>query len=184
MQIVFQDPGGSLNPRMRVAGIVGEPLLVHGIVGKDRLRHEVEQILIKCGMPAAAADRYPHEFSGGQKQRIGIARALALRPRFIVCDEPTSALDVSVQAQILNLLQDLQKELGLSYLFISHDMAVINQMCRRIAVMYKGKIVEAGPRGEIINNPQHPYTQSLLSAVPEPDPRRKRVRVAFAGAAM
>jgi ABC-type oligopeptide transport system ATPase subunit len=184
MQIVFQDPGGSLNPRMRVAGIVGEPLLVHGIVGKDRLRHEVEQILIKCGMPAAAADRYPHEFSGGQKQRIGIARALALRPRFIVCDEPTSALDVSVQAQILNLLQDLQKELGLSYLFISHDMAVINQMCRRIAVMYKGKIVEAGPRGEIINNPQHPYTQSLLSAVPEPDPRRKRVRVAFTGAAM
>ena len=184
MQIVFQDPGGSLNPRMRVAGIVGEPLLVHGIVGKDRLRHEVEQILIKCGMPAAAADRYPHEFSGGQKQRIGIARALALRPRFIVCDEPTSALDVSVQAQILNLLQDLQKELGLSYLFISHDMAVINQMCRRIAVMYKGKIVEAGPRGEIINNPQHPYTQSLLSAVPEPDPRRKRVRVAFAGAAV
>ncbi|MCE2925534.1 MAG: ATP-binding cassette domain-containing protein [Phycisphaeraceae bacterium] len=184
MQIVFQDPGGSLNPRMRVAGIVGEPLLVHGIVGKDRLRHEVEQILIKCGMPTAAADRYPHEFSGGQKQRIGIARALALRPRFIVCDEPTSALDVSVQAQILNLLQDLQKELGLSYLFISHDMAVINQMCRRIAVMYKGKIVEAGPRGEIINNPQHPYTQSLLSAVPEPDPRRKRVRVAFAGAAM
>jgi len=180
MQIVFQDPGGSLNPRMRVAGIVGEPLLVHGIVGKDRLRHEVEQILIKCGMPTAAADRYPHEFSGGQKQRIGIARALALRPRFIVCDEPTSALDVSVQAQILNLLQDLQKELGLSYLFISHDMAVINQMCRRIAVMYKGKIVEAGPRGEIINNPQHPYTQSLLSAVPEPDPRRKRVRVAFA----
>jgi oligopeptide transport system ATP-binding protein len=184
MQIVFQDPGGSLNPRMRIAGIVGEPLTVHGIVKKDQLRHEVEQMLIKCGMPAAAADRYPHEFSGGQKQRIGIARALALRPRFIVCDEPTSALDVSVQAQILNLLQDLQKELNLSYLFISHDMAVINQMCRRIAVMYKGKIVEAGVRDEIINRPQHPYTQSLLSAVPEPDPRRKRVRVAFAGAAM
>jgi ABC-type oligopeptide transport system ATPase subunit len=134
-------------------------------------------------MPKAAADRYPHEFSGGQKQRIGIARALALKPDFIVCDEPTSALDVSVQAQILNLLSDLQKELGLSYLFISHDMAVINQMCNRIAVMYRGKIVEAGPRHDIINNPQHAYTQSLLSAVPEPDPRRKRQRIVFEGMA-
>jgi oligopeptide transport system ATP-binding protein len=180
MQIVFQDPGGSLNPRMRIAGIIGEPLIVHGLVkDKDKLRHEVEQILKRCGMPAAAADRYPHEFSGGQKQRIGIARALALRPRFIVCDEPTSALDVSIQAQILNLLADLQKDLKLSYLFISHDMAVINQMCQRIAVMFKGKIVEAGPRDAIINNPQHPYTRALLSAVPEPNPRRVRQRVIF-----
>ncbi len=180
MQIVFQDPGGSLNPRMRIAGIIGEPLMVHGIVkDKDHLRAEVEAMLVKCGMPKAAADRYPHEFSGGQKQRIGIARALSLRPRFIVCDEPTSALDVSIQAQILNLLGDLQKELGLSYLFISHDMAVINQMCQRIAVMFKGKIVEAGVRDEVINRPKHPYTQALLSAVPEPDPRRKRTRVVF-----
>jgi ABC-type oligopeptide transport system ATPase subunit len=184
MQIVFQDPGGSLNPRMRILNIIAEPMLVHGII-KDRslIRTEVENLLVRCGMPKAAADRYPHEFSGGQKQRIGIARALALKPDFIVCDEPTSALDVSVQAQILNLLSDLQKELGLSYLFISHDMAVINQMCNRIAVMYRGKIVEAGPRHDIINNPQHAYTQSLLSAVPEPDPRRKRQRIVFEGMA-
>jgi ABC-type oligopeptide transport system ATPase subunit len=180
MQIVFQDPGGSLNPRMRISGIIGEPLSVHGIVkNKDHLRAEVEAMLVKCGMPKAAADRYPHEFSGGQKQRIGIARALSLRPKFIVCDEPTSALDVSIQAQILNLLGDLRKELGLSYLFISHDMAVINQMCQRIAVMFKGKIVEAGDRDEVINRPKHPYTQALLSAVPEPDPRRTRTRVVF-----
>jgi peptide/nickel transport system ATP-binding protein len=185
MQIIFQDPGGSLNPRMRISSIIGEPLLVHGIVtDRDRLRHEIEEILQRCGMPKAAADRYPHEFSGGQKQRIGIARALSLKPRFIVCDEPTSALDVSIQAQILNLLSDLQSEFKLSYLFISHDMAVIQHMCRRIAVMYKGKIVETGTRDEIINTPKHRYTQSLLSAVPEPDPRRKRERILFDGGAM
>ncbi len=185
MQIIFQDPGGSLNPRMRIASIISEPLLVHGIVtNRDQLRHEVEEILQRCGMPKAAADRYPHEFSGGQKQRIGIARALSLKPRFIVCDEPTSALDVSIQAQILNLLSDLQTEFKLSYLFISHDMAVIQHMCRRIAVMYKGKIVESGTRDEIINAPKHRYTQSLLSAVPEPDPRRKRERILFDGGAM
>ncbi|MBX9735638.1 MAG: ATP-binding cassette domain-containing protein [Phycisphaerales bacterium] len=185
MQIIFQDPGGSLNPRMRISSIIGEPLLVHGIVtDRDRLRHEIEEILQRCGMPKAAADRYPHEFSGGQKQRIGIARALSLKPRFIVCDEPTSALDVSIQAQILNLLSDLQSEFKLSYLFISHDMAVIQHMCRRIAVMYKGKIVETGTRDEIINAPKHRYTQSLLSAVPEPDPRRKRERILFDGGAM
>ncbi len=185
MQIVFQDPAGSLNPRMRIAAIVGEPLVIHGMVkDKDELRERVENLLVRCGMPKAAADRYPHEFSGGQRQRIGIARALALEPKFIVCDEPTSALDVSIQAQIINLLTDLQSEFGLSYLFISHDMAVIQHVCKRIAVMYKGKIVEAGSREEIINNPQHKYTQSLLSAVPEPDPRQQKARIVFEGGAM
>ena len=185
MQIIFQDPAGSLNPRMRIASIVGEPLIVHGLV-KDRrkLRKQVEELLVRCGMPAAAADRYPHEFSGGQRQRIGIARALALEPKFIVCDEPTSALDVSIQAQIINLLTDLQEEFGLSYLFISHDMAVIQHICKRIAVMYKGRIVETGTRDDILKNPQHKYTQSLLSAVPEPDPRRVKQRVIFDGGAM
>jgi len=185
MQIIFQDPAGSLNPRMRIASIVGEPLIVHSLVTDRRqLRAKVEELLVRCGMPAAAADRYPHEFSGGQRQRIGIARALALEPKFIVCDEPTSALDVSIQAQIINLLTDLQKEFGLSYLFISHDMAVIQHVCRRIAVMYKGKIVEAGSRDDILTNAQHPYTQSLLSAVPEPDPRRVKQRFVFEGGAM
>jgi ABC-type oligopeptide transport system ATPase subunit len=185
MQIVFQDPAGSLNPRMRIASIVGEPLVIHGMVkDKAELRDRVENLLVRCGMPKAAADRYPHEFSGGQRQRIGIARALALEPKFIVCDEPTSALDVSIQAQIINLLTDLQSEFGLSYLFISHDMAVIQHVCQRIAVMYKGKIVEEGSREAIIEDPQHLYTQSLLSAVPEPDPRQKKQRVVFDGGAM
>jgi ABC-type oligopeptide transport system ATPase subunit len=184
MQIIFQDPVGSLNPRMRVSTILGEPLLVHGLVDtREELRHKVEQLLERCGMPRSAADRYPHEFSGGQRQRIGIARALALEPEFIVCDEPTSALDVSIQAQIINLLHDLQKEFGLSYLFISHDMAVIQHVCKRIAVMYQGKIVEEGTRERILGDPKHLYTRSLLSAVPEPDPRRKRQRVVFAGGA-
>lgn len=185
MQIIFQDPAGSLNPRMRIAAIVGEPLIVHGLVkDKGQLRDEVEKLLVRCGMPKQAADRYPHEFSGGQRQRIGIARALALQPKFIVCDEPTSALDVSIQAQIINLLGDLQSEFGLSYLFISHDMAVIQHVCRNIAVMYRGKIVETGTREQIIEDPQHKYTQSLLSAVPEPDPRSKKKRVVFEGGAM
>ncbi len=185
MQIVFQDPAGSLNPRMRIASIVGEPLIIHGLVtDKAELRERVEVLLEKCGMPRAAADRYPHEFSGGQRQRIGIARALALEPKFIVCDEPTSALDVSIQAQVINLLMDLQEEFQLSYLFISHDMAVIQHVCKRIAVMYKGRIVEEGSREEIIENPQHRYTQSLLSAVPEPDPHRVRERIVFDGGAM
>ena len=186
MQIIFQDPAGSLNPRMRIASIIGEPLEVHGLAGesKEELREKVETLLERCGMPRAAADRYPHEFSGGQRQRIGIARALALEPRFIVCDEPTSALDVSIQAQIINLLSDLQSEFGLSYLFISHDMAVIQHVCRNIAVMYKGQIVERGPREKVINEPEHAYTKSLLSAVPEPDPMRMKRRVVFAGGAM
>jgi ABC-type oligopeptide transport system ATPase subunit len=173
MQIIFQDPAGSLNPRLRVGAIVGEPLLVHGLARGAELRDRVGILLERCGLWRGAADRYPHEFSGGQRQRIAIARAIALRPRLIVCDEPTSALDVSIQSQILNLLQDLQEEFGLAYLFISHDMAVIHHICDRIAVMYEGQIVELGQRDAIIRNPQHPYTQRLLSAVPEIDPRRK-----------
>jgi ABC-type oligopeptide transport system ATPase subunit len=169
MQIIFQDPAGSLNPRMRIEEIVGEPLIVHGLAGSN-LRKQVEELLVRCGMPAAAADRYPHEFSGGQRQRIGIARALALHPKFIVCDEPTSALDVSIQAQIINLLTDLQRDLGLSYLFISHDMNVIQHVCRRIAVMYQGKIVELGDRDQVLREPRHEYTKRLLAAVPVPEP--------------
>ncbi len=181
MQIIFQDPGGSLNPRMRVGRIVGEPIEVHGLASGDELRERVEKLLERCGLWRAAADRYPHEFSGGQRQRIGIARALALNPALIVCDEPTSALDVSIQSQILNLLKDLQDEFQLSYLFISHDMAVIHHICDRIAVMYDGKIVEEGLRDDVIHRPQHPYTKALLSAVPEADPRRKRSLVQLQG---
>ena len=177
MQIIFQDPVGSLNPRMRVGRIVGEPLAVHGIASGDELRSRVEDLLVRCGLWKRAADRYPHEFSGGQRQRIGIARALALEPRLIICDEPTSALDVSIQSHILNLLEDLQEDFGLSFLFISHDMAVIHHVCDRIAVMLDGAIVEMGDRDAIIGNPQHPYTRSLLAAVPEPDPHLKRTVV-------
>jgi oligopeptide transport system ATP-binding protein len=184
MQIIFQDPGGSLNPRMRVGRLVGEPLMVHGLAKGDELQYRVEQLLERCGLWKQAADRYPHEFSGGQRQRIGIARALAVQPRLIVCDEPTSALDVSIQSQILNLLADLQDEFGLSYLFISHDMAVVHHVCDRIAVMYNGKIVEVGSRDQVIHDPQHEYTKALLSAVPEPDPRRERTRIAWEGMRM
>jgi len=184
MQIIFQDPGGSLNPRMRVGSIIGEPLEVHGIVPRDQVRQRVGDLLTRCGLWPGAADRYPHEFSGGQKQRIGIARALALEPRLIVCDEPTSALDVSIQSQVLNLLSDLQREFKLSYLFISHDMAVIHHACKRIAVMWNGKIVEHGTRDEVIHAPKHPYTQALLAAVPEPDPHRRRDRVKVDGMRM
>ncbi|MFO0827081.1 MAG: ATP-binding cassette domain-containing protein [Phycisphaerales bacterium] len=172
IQIIFQDPGGSLNPRMRVGQIVGEPLEVHGIARGDELRERVASLLERCGLWRGAAERFPHEFSGGQRQRIGIARALALEPRLIVCDEPTSALDVSIQSQILNLLADLQDEFGLAYLFISHDMAVVHHVCDRIAVMYQGKIVEEGSRDDVIRRPRHPYTKALLAAVPEADPRR------------
>ena len=169
MQIIFQDPSGSLNPRMRIREVVAEPLLVHGLAKPSDVMDRVGELLERCGMPRNAMDRYPHEFSGGQKQRIGIARALAVKPRFIVCDEPTSALDVSIQSQIINLLRDLQREFGLSYLFISHDMAVVRHMCERIAVMYKGKIVEEGERDQILYNPQHEYTQRLLASVPRTD---------------
>jgi len=184
MQIIFQDPGGSLNPRMRVGRLVGEPLMVHGLASGDELRSRVEDLLERCGLWKQAADRYPHEFSGGQRQRIGIARALAVEPRLIVCDEPTSALDVSIQSQILNLLDDLQDEFGLSYLFISHDMAVVHHVCDRIAVMFNGRIVEVGERDQVIHDPQHDYTKALLSAVPEPDPRRERTRITFSGMRM
>ena len=185
MQIIFQDPGGSLNPRMRVGRIIGEPLEVHGLTkSADETRVRVEELLVKCGLWKQAADRYPHEFSGGQRQRIGIARALSLEPRLIVCDEPTSALDVSIQSQILNLLGDLQDEMGLSYLFISHDMAVIHHICDRIAVMYNGRIVEEGSRDEIIRTPRHEYTRALLSAVPEADPRGRKQRIKLANARM
>ncbi len=180
MQIIFQDPGGSLNPRLRIGAIIGEPLRVHQLVeSREEERARALDLLEKCGMPRSAIDRYPHEFSGGQRQRIGIARALALNPRFIVCDEPTSALDVSIQAQILNLLADLRDELGLSYLFISHDMAVVKHLCDRVAVMLAGKIVEEGPRERVIGEPKHEYTRALLSAVPEPDPRRERKRAKY-----
>lgn len=181
MQIVFQDPAGSLNPRMRIDMIVGEAMLVHGLVkSRAEMRAQVEELLATCGLTRDAADRYPHQFSGGQRQRIGIARALALKPRFIVCDEPTSALDVSIQAQILNLLADLRDQFGLSYLFISHDMAVIQHICDRIAVMHRGVIVEEGARDSMLGAPKHEYTRRLLMAVPGMDPRRERGR---AGAA-
>ena len=179
IQIIFQDPVGALNPRMRVGRIVGEPLQVHGIASGDELRTRVGDLLERCGLWRGAADRYPHEFSGGQRQRIGVARALVLEPKLIICDEPTSALDVSIQSQILNLLQDLQDDFGLSYLFISHDMAVIHHVCDRIAVMLDGKLVEIGDRDQIIKDPQHDYTKALLSAVPEPDPRLRKQRIRY-----
>jgi len=175
MQIIFQDPAGSLNPRLPVSRIVGEPLLVHGLARGRQLRAQVQDLLERCGLWRGAAERYPHEFSGGQRQRIAIARALSLRPSLIICDEPTSALDVSIQSQILNLLQDLQEEFGLAYLFISHDMAVIHHICDRIAVMHDGRIVEMNDREELINHPRHAYTRELLSAVPETDPRHSAV---------
>lgn len=166
LQIIFQDPGGSLNPRMRVGQIVAEPLQVHALAAGSQLRARVESLIERCGLPREVLKRYPHEFSGGQRQRIAIARALALQPKLIVCDEPTSALDVSVQAQILNLLKDLQEEFGLSYLFISHDMAVIHHMCDYVAVMQGGRIVEQGERDAVIHSPEHQYTRALLGAVP------------------
>src|SRR5207248_3598348 len=181
MQIVFQDPYGSLNPRMRVGTIAGEGLAIHGIGTRAERRDRVVELLELVGLPPEAADRYPHEFSGGQRQRIGIARALAVRPRFIVADEAVSALDVSIQAQILNLLHDLQRQLGLTLLFIAHDLRVVEHMSDRVAIMYLGRIVECGPREEIYRNPRHPYTRTLLSAVPVPDPRRRKQRMVLGG---
>jgi oligopeptide/dipeptide ABC transporter ATP-binding protein len=181
MQIVFQDPYGSLNPRMRVASIVGEGLAIHRIGTRAERRARVAELLDLVGLPPEAADRYPHEFSGGQRQRIGIARALAVGPRFIVADEAVSALDVSIQAQILNLLQDLRQKLGLTMLFIAHDLRIIEHLSDRVAVMYHGRIVELAPRDEIYRNPRHPYTRALLSAVPNPDPRRRKERMTLGG---
>ena len=176
MQIVFQDPYSSLNPRMTVGNIVGEPLVVHGIGTRRSRDATVRDLLETVGFNPDFTNRYPHEFSGGQRQRIGIARALALNPRLIVCDEPVSALDVSIQAQILNLLKDLQRDLGLSYLFIAHDLAVVRTMSDDIAVMNHGELVETGPAAEVYANPREDYTKALLAAVPVPDPRRMRER--------
>ena len=176
MQLVFQDPFASLDPRMTVGDIVGEPLVVHKVGSRQERRARVRELLDVVGFDPGYTNRYPHEFSGGQRQRIGIARALALSPDFIVCDEPVSALDVSIQAQILNLLKDLQQEFGLTYLFIAHDLAVVRAMSDRIAVMNQGRIVELGDAEEVYASPQEEYTQALLEAVPIPDPRKMRER--------
>jgi len=186
MQIVFQDPYSSLDPRMTVGDIVGEPLVVHGIGTRRDRAARIRDLLDVVGFNPSFTNRYPHEFSGGQRQRIGIARALALSPKLIVCDEPVSALDVSIQAQILNLLKDLQQDFGLTYLFIAHDLAVVRGMSDRIAVMNQGRLVEMGPAEEVYTNPQEDYTKALLSAVPIPDPRamkeRKELRRKLRGA--
>ena len=181
MQIVFQDPYSSLNPRMTVGSIVGEPLLVHKLAKGQELTDRVHQLLNRVGLRPDHFPRYPHEFSGGQRQRIGIARALALNPRFIVCDEAVSALDVSIQAQIVNLLNDLQEEYHLSYLFITHDLNVVQYIAKRIAVMYLGKLAEVAPSETLFLNPKHPYTQALLSANPQPDPNVKHERILLSG---
>jgi oligopeptide/dipeptide ABC transporter ATP-binding protein len=181
MQIVFQDPYASLNPRQKVRDIVGEPLLIHGLKDKEQRRASVAELLRKVGLDPDYMNRYPHEFSGGQRQRIGVARALALNPKLIVADEPVSALDVSVQAQVVNLLQDLQAELGLTYLFISHGLAVVEHISTRVAVMYLGRIVEVASAAELYAQPLHPYTRALLSAIPVPDPQRKRQRIVLQG---
>jgi len=181
MQIIFQDPYASLNPRLSILSTVSEPLKIHGIGNKTEQRERTGDLLKKVGLDPNYMHRYPHEFSGGQRQRIGIARALALNPKLIICDEPVSALDVSVQAQVVNLLQDLQAEFGLTYLFISHGLAVVEHISQRVAVMYLGKIVEIAEGRELYDNPLHPYTKALLSAIPVPDPKKKRERIVLKG---
>jgi len=181
VQIIFQDPYSSLNPRKSVEGIIAEPLNVHGIGTKEQRRERVAELLSLVGLAPDHAKRYPHEFSGGQRQRIGIARALALNPKFIICDEPVSALDVSIQAQVINLMQDLQRDLGLTYLFISHNLAVVRHIADRVAVMYLGKIVELTDKVGLYENPRHPYTQALLSAIPIARPGEPRQRVVLTG---
>ena len=181
LQLIFQDPYASLNPRMPVGEIIGEALKIHNIANGKERGERVKKLIDIVGLPKDSAYRYPHEFSGGQRQRIGIARALALNPRFIIADEPISALDVSIQAQIINLFKDLQKEFGLTYLFITHDLRVVEYISNRIAVMYLGKIVEIGNSADIYSHPVHPYTEALLSAVPMPDPKRKKKRIILKG---
>ncbi len=184
MQLVFQDPYASLNPRMSVLEIVAEPLVVHGLADStDAARPVVADLLERCGLPGDALTRYPHAFSGGQRQRIGIARALALQPKFIVADEPVSALDVSVRAQVVNLLQDLQRDLGISYLFIAHDLSVVRHISQRIGILYSGHLVEYAPTDRVYENPIHPYTEALLSSVPIPDPaiQKRRGRIVLQG---
>jgi oligopeptide/dipeptide ABC transporter ATP-binding protein len=181
IQFIFQDPYSSLNPRMTVGELVGEPLLVHGLASGSELKDRVHALLKAVGLSADHMRRYPHEFSGGQRQRIGIARALALRPQLVVADEPVSALDVSIQAQVINLLEDLQKEFGLTYLFIAHDLSMVKYISNRVAVMYLGKIVELAETDELFLNPKHPYTEALLSAVPVPNPHYKIQRIRLSG---
>ena len=181
LQIIFQDPFGSLNPRLSVGSILREPLDIHEIRDKASRRARVEELLELVGLSPSQISRYPHEFSGGQRQRIGIARALALEPNVLVCDEPVSALDVSIQAQIINLMQDLQQRLGLTYFFISHNLSVVRQIADRVSVMYLGCIVETGKTEEIFRSPRHPYTQALMSALPRPDPDRRRSRIILKG---
>ena len=181
MQIVFQDPYASLNPRMTVGEIIGEGPFVHGLTNKREREDVVRELLGRVGLNQSHIHRYPHEFSGGQRQRIGIARALALNPEFIVCDEPVSALDVSIQSQVLNLLDDLQQELGLTYLFIAHNLAVVEHISDRVGVMYLGKLVELAPVDDLYATPAHPYTVALLSAVPETDPRKRKKRIVLKG---
>lgn len=181
MQLIFQDPYSSLNPRMTVGQIIGEALIDHKMATKENLRAKVLEVMDLCGLAEYQIDRFPHEFSGGQRQRIGIARALALDPEFIVADEPVSALDVSIQAQIINLLVKLQKEKGFSYMFISHDLSVVEHLCQRVGVMYLGSMVELADKDELFDNPLHPYTKALLSAIPIPDPTIKRERIILTG---
>ncbi|MEM7134288.1 MAG: dipeptide ABC transporter ATP-binding protein [Chloroflexota bacterium] len=181
LRMIFQDPHSSLNPRMTVLDLIGDPMKIHGIAQGKELEERVAELMVKCGLRAEFMRRYPHAFSGGQRQRIGIARALALNPRLVVADEAVSALDVSVQAQILNLLQDLQSEMDLTYIFISHDLSVVEYIADRVAVMYVGKLVELAETEELYNNPKHPYTEALLSAVPKPDPRLRSQRIVLEG---
>lgn len=181
LQLIFQDPYSSLNPRVRVGDAIGEALIDHGLVPTEEVRERVEEVLASCGLSSYHINRFPHEFSGGQRQRIGIARALVLNPDLIIADEPVSALDVSIQAQIINLFRNLQETRGLTYLFISHDLSVVEHLCTRIGVMYLGTMMETAPRGELFKNPLHPYTKALLSAVPIPIPKLKRERIVLKG---